>query len=296
MGVTRLEHRAMSRDRGAALLPTLALLVGVGLLIVTLLHTDLRSMGALGWQLGAALPVALVPGAVWHALRTLAWRRCFPAGCPVSFGRLFRVRLAAEAFSFVTIRGVAGEPVKVALLREVPPAVSAAAVALERIAYLAVTALIVGAAAAIGLATLPLSRGWVRVFGALATSAACVLAGLIALLLRREPPGLPRAEPATGPVTRRAGDTRAMRIRRALGRFLREIHLRWRELAYGDRRRLFALLGLESAAYVMMVLEVGIVLQAMHIPITIAGAAAIETLTRVASMLSAFIPGGIGAL
>src|SRR6187200_2123537 len=99
----------MSRHRGAALLPTLALLVGVGLLIVTLLHTDLRSMGALGWQLGAALPLALVPGAVWHLLRTLAWRCCFPAGCPVSFGRLFSVRLAAEAFSFVTIRGVAGE-------------------------------------------------------------------------------------------------------------------------------------------------------------------------------------------
>ena len=51
----------MSRGHGAVL-PALALAGGAVLLVVTLLQADLPSIGALGWQLGAALPLALVPG------------------------------------------------------------------------------------------------------------------------------------------------------------------------------------------------------------------------------------------
>jgi phosphatidylglycerophosphate synthase/uncharacterized membrane protein YbhN (UPF0104 family) len=278
----------MSRRRWTAVLPTLALLIGIGLLAFAVLHADVRSMGTLGWQLGAALPLALVPGAAWHVLRTAAWQSCFPAALPMSFARLFRVRLAAEAFSFVTIRGVVGEPVKVALLREVAPAVSAAAVALERVAYLAVTLVIVGVAAAVALVVLPLTDGWMRVFRALAVSAAVLIAGLVALLMRRPP------HREAGLMVPAADSSNRWWL--GLTRFAREVSLRWRELIYGDRRRVVVLLGLESAAFAMMVLEVWVVLWAMHIPITLIGAAAIETLTRVASMLSAFIPGGIGAL
>jgi uncharacterized protein (TIRG00374 family) len=278
----------MFRRPARALLSTLALLLGIALLALTLLYTDVRSMSALSWQLGAALPLALLPGAVWHGLRTAAWRCCFPAGQPVSFARLFRVRLAAEAFSFVTIRGVAGEPLKVALLHEVPAAASAAAVALERVAYLVVTLAIVGAAAGVALATLPLSHEWMRVFRVLAIAAACLTLALAVLLLRRDPardavPATP-AEPASG------------RIARGLRRFGRELQQRWRELAYGDRRRLAVLLAVESAAFLMMALEVWVVLWATRVPISLAGAMAIETVTRVASMLSAFVPGGIGVL
>jgi uncharacterized protein (TIRG00374 family) len=278
----------MFRRPARALLSTLALLLGIALLAITLLNTDLRSMGALSWQLGAALPVALVPGAVWHCLRTSAWRCCFPAGEPPSFTRLFRVRLAAEAFSFVTIRGVAGEPLKVALLHEVPPAAAAAAVALERVAYIVVTVLIVGAAAAVAVVALPLSHEWMRVFRGLAIGVGCLVVGLVLLLLRREPVPDARqgalAEPTSG------------RMTRGLRRFGRELHERWRELVYGDRRRLAVLLAVESAAYLMMALEVWVVLRATRAPITMAGAMAIETVTRVASMLSAFIPGGVGVL
>jgi len=50
------------------------------------------------------------------------------------------VRLAAEAFSYLTLRGIAGEPLKVVLLGDAIDARQAtAAVALERIAYLIVT-------------------------------------------------------------------------------------------------------------------------------------------------------------
>ncbi len=281
----------MFRRPSRTLWSTLALLLGVVLLALTLVHTDLRSMGALSWQLGAALPLALVPGAAWHALRTWAWRGCFPAGQLPSFARLFRVRLAAEAFSFVTIRGVAGEPLKVALLHEVPPAAAAAAVALERVAYLVVTTVIVGAAAAVALATLPLSHQWMRVFRALAITVGCLVAGLVVLMLRGERIGDTRDDVRAEPVSGRGGQ-----MSRGLRRFGRELHARWRELVYGDRRRLAVLLAVQTAAYLMMALEVWVVLWATRVPITMAGAMAIETFTRVVSMLSAFVPGGVGVL
>ena len=52
---------------------------------------------------------------------------------------------SAEAFSYLTLRGIAGEPLKVVLLGDrVDARQATAAVALERIAYLIGTTLIVG--------------------------------------------------------------------------------------------------------------------------------------------------------
>src|SRR5205085_1131386 len=138
---------------------------GGGLLVATIVHTDPASIGQLGRQIGIVLPLLLLPSALWHLLRTIAWHRCFPRGARPDFGRTFRVRLAAEAFSWVTISGVAGEPLKVALLDPViRPAVTAGAVAVERIAYIVTTAGILALSAAIATETLPLTRAWTRVF------------------------------------------------------------------------------------------------------------------------------------
>src|SRR5262245_54767225 len=120
----------MTRTR-RSLVTVGALLLGAGLLIVALLRVDRRSVEDLVRQLGMALPLALLPSAAWNLLRTIAFSRCFPRDERPPFARLWRVRLAAEAFSFVTIRGVAGEPLKVVLLEgDARPAASAAAVAL----------------------------------------------------------------------------------------------------------------------------------------------------------------------
>src|SRR5262245_16586308 len=147
----------MSQGR-SRLVVSLALPVGIALLAVTIAQTDLSSLERVAWQLGRALPLAMVPAALWHLVRTIAWHRSFPGELRPGFARVFRVRLAAESFSFVTVRGVAGEPLKVVLLPKVPPAISTAAVALERIAYLVVTALIVPAAAIWAVTTLPLTN------------------------------------------------------------------------------------------------------------------------------------------
>ena len=71
----------------------------------------------------------------------------------VSFLRLARVRLAAEAFSYLTLRGIAGEPLKVVLLDDrVDAREATAAVALERLAYMIGTTLIVGVGSLIAIA------------------------------------------------------------------------------------------------------------------------------------------------
>jgi len=255
-------------------------LIGVGLLALTVLRADLRPLAHLTRQLGASLVVALLPGAVWHLLRTIAWQLSFPVSDRPSFARLARVRLAAEAFSFVTIRGVAGEPLKVVLLQgDAMPIVSAAAVALERVAYMFVTAAIVSASAAAALIVLPLTPGWIRVFGAIAAAGLVMVAVPVALLARRERVPTMDTAPTTASSSRR----------RAIVRFVVQLDAQFRELVRGDRRRLLALISLETAAYLMMVAEVWAALRLTHLPITGVDALAVETFTRVASMASAFI-------
>ena len=272
----------MTRPQRSVLM-TLPLIVGVGLLIATIFHTDLPSIGQLTRQIGAVLPLLLLPSAAWHVLRTTAWRECFPSDARPSFGRMFRVRLAAEAFSWVTIRGVAGEPLKVALLdSEIRPAAAAAAVVLERIAYIVTTAGILALSAGIALATLPLTSTWRRIFIVVGISGAALIAGTLWLLLRGS------VRPDVQPASRTA--------RSAAARFMITLGKQVRHAAREDPRRLMNLLALESAAYVMMAVEVWSVFHFVAIPVTLNAAFAVETLTRIASMASAFIPANLGAL
>ena len=110
-------------------------------------------------RLGIALPLALVFSGLWHLARTWAWAWCFPQPRTVSFARLARVRLSAEAFSYLTLRGIAGEPLKVVLLGDTVDARQAtAAVALERLAYLIGTTIIVGIGSILAIVWLPRLR------------------------------------------------------------------------------------------------------------------------------------------
>ena len=262
------------------LLSILALPAGLALLLVALAHADVENVRGVASRLGPALPLVLIPGAVWHLVRTIAWHRSFPPTAQPPFWRAFRVRLAAEAFSFVTIRGVGGEPLKVVLLQPaVPAAVATAAVALERIAYLAVTATIIFAAAAAVLVFLPLSAAWFRVFVSVGIAAGAATVGLAFLLSR---PARRDSSP-----TPRGGTVAA---------FVRAADDQLRLLVHSDRRRLAILIALEVAAYAAMCAEVWAVLWASGTTPTALGSLAIETFTRVASMLSAFIPANLGAL
>jgi hypothetical protein len=115
-----------------------ALAIGVVLFAIALYYINFRTAIDTIGELGVALPLALLFSGLWHLVRTWAWAWCFPATeqhgprnnteqhgprnnterhgrtrklwspGPVGFARLARVRLAAEAFSYLTLRGIAG--------------------------------------------------------------------------------------------------------------------------------------------------------------------------------------------
>jgi phosphatidylglycerophosphate synthase len=269
----------MTRSR-ARLLSWAALLFGAFLLAVTIWLLDFNVIRAEARHLGAALPLVLLASGAWHLLRTVAWAACFPPGAGVPFWRLARVRLAAEAFSYVTLRGIAGEPLKVLLLdRDVDPRDATAAVALERMAFLAVTTVAVGAAAVYVMVTLPLSRAWFRVFRAFAIAAAVVvLLSAIVIGGRRTYLGFL--------------ETRWGRV----GRFIAAVERQLLEVLRHNPRRLLVVVVANVAGYAAMVLEAWIVLRAVDAGVGFDGALAVETFSRVASFASTFIPANLGAL
>lgn len=149
----------MIRDHHRRLISLGALALGAALFAGALYYVDIDMAIATGRRLGRAIPLALAASGLWHLTRTWAWSWCFPDDRRISFARLVRVRLAAEAFSYLTIAGIAGEPLKVVLLGDrVPTRDATAAVALERLSYMLGTLLIVGAGSAVAITALPLTH------------------------------------------------------------------------------------------------------------------------------------------
>lgn len=280
----------MIPERRRRLISWGALALGVVLFAATIYYIDFRMVYAMGRRLGVAVPLALLASGLWHLVRTWAWAWCFPQPRRVSFARLARVRLAAEAFSYVTLRGIAGEPLKVVLLSgDVDSREATAAVALERISYLVGTTLIVGIGSVAAIAMLPLSHVWFRVFRAFAIGSAAI-AFLTGLVLTGRGTYLRSALQWIGRATEtRLGEGRA-------ARFAAEVERQLLELVRGSRTRLAVLAVATIAAYMCMAAEAWFILRTVGVPISLTGAMAIETFSRVASFASAFIPANLGAL
>ena len=267
-----------------------ALAVGVVLFFLTLYYINFRTAFGTIRQLGIALPLALVASGLWHLARTWAWAWCFPEPRRVGFAHLVRVRLSAEAFSYLTLRGIAGEPLKVVLLSDKVDAREAtAAVALERLAYLIGTTVIVGLGSLAAILWLPLTGVWLRVFGAFA-----IAAGVVTLLTALVIWG--RGTYVHSMLARidRLGATSLSRGR--VARFVSAVERQMLDLLRGNPRRLAVLLTATTASYLFMGLEAWVILKATGVEITVNGALAVETFSRVASFASAFIPANLGAL
>ena len=267
-----------------------ALAVGIVLFIAALYYINLSLAVGTIRSLGVALPLALLFSGLWHLARTIAWAYCFPQPRRVSFLRLTRVRLAAEAFSYLTLRGIAGEPLKVVLLTDrVDPREATAAVALERLAYMIGTAIIAGAGSLIAILFLPLTRPWFRVFRAFAIGAG-VLTVLTAFVISGRGTYVQalfrRFDSRWG--TSIAGGR--------VSRFISAVERQMLDLVRGNPRRLAVLMIATVAAYVFMALEAWVILRASGTPVSALGAMTIETFSRVASFASAFIPANLGAL
>lgn len=267
-----------------------ALAVGVVLFLATLYFIDVQLIVAAGPRLGVALLLSILVSGLWHLARTWAWSWCFPRPRRISFLRLARVRLAAEAFSYLTLRGIAGEPLKVVLLADdIDPRVATAAVALERIAYMIGTTVIVGAASIVAITLLPLTPTWFRVFRAFAIAAAAVSL-LTAMVLGGR---------GTYLMTFVARLDRVMGTTLAggrVGRFAGAVERQLLELVRGNGTRLAVLTATTLFAYATMAAEAWIILKASGVQVSLASALTVETFSRVASFASAFIPANLGAL
>jgi uncharacterized protein (TIRG00374 family) len=267
-----------------------AIAAGVVLFGVTLLYIDREATLNEARQLGILLPIVLMPSAGWHLLRTLGWFWCFPVDSRPQFWRLFRVRLAADAVSYFTIRGLASEPLRVVLLLDrVPAPVSTAALILERTAMGVMSVVIVAACAIAAMSSDVLPEDWQQLFRYIAVGAVIVILLTVLFLTRRGR--------YVGPILERMyARTGWTWTEGRVARFIREVERLFLMLAREDRRRLRRLVGLSIACFALMVLEVWAVFWAIDQPISLWRSAIVETFTRVASIPGGVIPASLGAL
>ncbi|MGH9350188.1 MAG: lysylphosphatidylglycerol synthase domain-containing protein [Vicinamibacterales bacterium] len=268
-----------------------AALLGVALFLATLYYIDLDETVASASRLGLALPIVLLPGTAWHLLRTWGWSIAFPDAARPAFTRLFRVRLAADAISFFTVRGIAGEPLKVLLLYDrVKPEVTTAAIALERLTFAVIGTAIAGVISLLAIARVPMSGGWDALFALLALGAV-VLLGIVGVMARR------RSQYYLGQLVAMLDRVTGRRLERHRAvRFILDVEHVLLDLLRGDRRRLVTLVGLAAICYAVMATEVWLVFWAIGERITVMEALIVETFARLASVAFAFVPANIGTL
>ena len=267
-----------------------ALTIGVLLFAAALYYINLTLTLDDVRRLGVAIPLALLLSGLWHLVRTWAWAWCFPQPRQVSFLRLARVRLAAEAFSYLTLRGIAGEPLKVMLLGDrVDAREATAAVALERLAYMIGTTLIAGIGSVTALLVLPLTPLWFRVFRGFAIAAAVVTLFTAIVITGR----------GTYVHAMFAGWDRRFGTSVAGGRiarFISSVERQMLGLVRNHPKRLAVLMTATILSYLLMALEAWVILVASGTALSPVGALTVETFSRVASFASSFIPANLGAL
>jgi len=175
-----------------------------------------------------------------------------------------------------------------------------ASVILERLTFSIVTLALVGVWAAVTLVTMPLAPYWREMFFWFAFVAALVIL-VTALAVRGEGTYMSRFLEW---LTRK---TRGLLGTHALGRFLVQAERQILEFARTDHRRVVRVIALDVVNYALMAAEVWVVLRAVgdgagpldslrSLGAGFGVALTIETFTRVVSIVSAPIPGSLGAL
>jgi uncharacterized protein (TIRG00374 family) len=267
-----------------------AIALGAVLFIATLFYIDREATLAEARQLGGLLPLVLLPSGGWHLLRTLGWFWCFPVDQRPSFGRLFRVRLAADAVSYFTVRGLASEPLRVVLLLDrIPAPVSTASTILERTAMGVMSVVLVATCAIAAMSSDLLPEDWQRMFRVIAIGAVIVVGLTLIVLSRRER--------YLGPLLERMYRRTGWHWTEGrVARFIRDVEQIFLVLAREDPRRLRRMVALALACFALMVLEVWVVFWAIDQQISLWRSAIVETFTRVVSVPGGVIPASLGAL
>jgi uncharacterized protein (TIRG00374 family) len=267
-----------------------AIVVGVVLFLATLSWIDREATLAEARQLGVLLPIVLLPSAGWHVLRTLGWFWCFPIDTRPTFWRLFRVRLAADAVSYFTVRGLASEPLRVVLLLDrIPAPVSTASTILERTAMGVMSVMLVAVFSLAGMTSNAMPEDWQQLFRVLAIGATLLMLATIFFLTRRGR--------YIGPLLERMyGRTNWRWTKGRVARFIRDVEGLFLDLAREDPNRVRRLAVTAVACFALMSLEVWLVFWAIGLEISVIRSTIVETFTRVMSIPGGVIPAGLGAL
>ena len=267
-----------------------AILIGLALFGLTLAVIDREATIRESRRLGVFLPLVLLPSGGWHVVRTLGWLICFPANVRPTFWRLFRVRLAADAVSYFTIRGLASEPLRVVLLLDhVPPEASTASTILERTAMGVMSVILVGITSTVAMGSATVPDAWQNVFRGIAVVAVVVVAVTIIFLTRHGR----YIGPLFEALYRRTG---WHWTEGRVAHFIRDVEELFLVLAREDRARLRNLVLLAIAAYALMTFEIWLVFWTIEQPVSVWSAMFVETFTRSASVFSGAIPANLGAL
>lgn len=267
-----------------------AMLVGIAIFGITLLYIDRDETLRQSRRLGLLLPLVLAPSGLWHVLRTLGWLICFPPQARPAFWRLFRVRLAADAVSYFTVRGLASEPLRVILLLDrVPPAASTASTILERTAMGVMSVILVAVTAMVAMTSDVVPEDWQRIFRGIAIVAVVVVLGTLIFLTREGR----YIGPVFEALYRRTG---WHWTEGRVAHFIQDVETLFLELARSDPQRLRNLVLLAICCYALMVLEVWVVFWAIGEPVSVWSSMIVETFTRSASVFGGIIPANLGAL
>jgi uncharacterized protein (TIRG00374 family) len=278
------------KQTAPAWISRVAIALGVVLFGLTLLYIDRDATIAEARKLGLLLPLVLLPSAGWHLLRTLGWFWCFPTDTRPTYWRLFRVRLAADAVSYFTVRGLASEPLRVVLLLDrIPAPVSTASTILERTAMGVMSVVLVATCAIAAMTSDVLPEDWQRVFRVIAIGAVVVVVATLVFLTRRDR----YIGPLLERMYRRTGWSWT---EGRVARFIRDVERIFLVLAREDPKRLGRMVGLALACFALMVFEVWVVFWAIDAQISLWRSAIVETFTRVVSVPGGLIPGSLGAL
>lgn len=228
-------------------------------------------------NLGRVLPVVLVAGGIRVWVQTRAWWIALRAeGICVPQSTLVGVRLASQAAGYLAALGpVVSEPVKIGLLRNWAGMSAAAPATLVETGMYWFTTVILGLAGTCAAVLL------VSDTRALWASAAVFGLALAFLVTRRS---------LLTPLLRRAG-ARAPKWLRSAER----VELRIRSFRRRQPKAARKVLALDALAQLVTLAEVAAVLWAAGMRVSVSRVLAIEAAGRMVKILSAWIPGRIGA-
>jgi len=265
----------------------LTTVLGVYLLVRLILTIGPAVLATQLTTLGWSLAILAVLGLVKLGLRTWSWRETLVAdGVRTNGWQLFGARLISQTFGYLSVMGsLVADPLKPLLLRDTDVAASTPGTLVETVVFWFSSLLIILAGALAGILVTSSGPGLLAV--TLAT-VAILVAGFAYLLSKA--PLVPRLQSVLASKWKNAPPRLTAWLVKAEGieRSTMSFHLR-------HPKALRDILLLNLAVQIVMGVEVLIVLAAIGVKIGFLQLLATEGATRIAKILTFYIPGRVGA-